>query len=204
MDAARAGAAMIGDKRRIGFEREVKQNFGEEKIRTLFGIDEECIFADPAETGALREITFKDRTGICVVAVLYWTPDLRLDELNEFFHPSWEDVVIVRALGVGCDMYLKFRRFDCTRLSARSAQREGRKWGRVRCSQHQNGFTFRQNLERVGAARAGAFVGEIVHVAVLILREPIFKCGIMRRRFRKRHASQDKSQLACFVFDRLF
>lgn len=36
------------------------------------------------------------------------------------------------------------------------------------------------------------------------LREPVFKCGVMRGWVRESHASQGKPQLARFVFDALF
>lgn len=39
---------------------------------------------------------------------------------------------------------------------------------------------------------------------MMTLREPMFECGVMRRRVRKSRASQEKSQLARFVFDELF
>lgn len=39
---------------------------------------------------------------------------------------------------------------------------------------------------------------------MMSLREPVFKRGVMRGRFRKSHASEEKSQLARFIFDNLF
>ena len=108
MDAARAGAAMVGDEGRIGFEREVKQNFGYEKIGTLLGINETSIFADPADARALSEVTFENWASVCIVTVLYWTSNLRLNELNEFLHPSRDDIVIISALSVGGDASLTF------------------------------------------------------------------------------------------------
>lgn len=65
------------------------------------GIDETGISTDPSDACALCEIALEDGTGIRIVAVLYWTSNLPLDEFNEFFHSGREDVVIVFAAGVG-------------------------------------------------------------------------------------------------------
>jgi len=137
-DAARARAAVIGDERRVGFEREIEKNLGEQKIRALLRMDEAGVFADPADTGALGEITLKDGTRVCIPAVPYRTPNLLLDKLNEFFHPREEDVVVISAARVGGDPAL-----------TPSPSPRGRG---VRRGKDQDGFTFGENLTRVGAA----------------------------------------------------
>lgn len=71
-------------------------------------------------------------------------------------------------------------------------------------SKNYDGLTFRQNLVWVGAAGTGALAGEIIHGAVMPFYEPVFECGVVWGWVRSCHASQDESQLACFVFDRLF
>ena len=55
----------------------------------------------------------------------------------------------------------------------------------------------------VRAARAAAFFGKIIHRAVFVLIEPFFKNVVVKRRLRRSNASQDKSQLARFVFNGL-
>lgn len=70
--------------------------------------------------------------------------------------------------------------------------------------QYKDGFTFGEDLFRVGAADAAAFFGEILHCAVQVLVEPFFKDVVMRGWLRRSNASQDESQLARLVFDRLF
>src|SRR5688572_29476020 len=103
-DATPAGAAVIGDKRWIRLKREIKKNFGEQKIGTLLWINKTGVPADPADASALGKITLKDGARVRVPAILYRTPDLFFDELNEFFHPSRENIVIVISPGVGGDV----------------------------------------------------------------------------------------------------
>ena len=56
----------------------------------------------------------------------------------------------------------------------------------------------------VCAAGAASFFREILHCGVHVLVEPIFKDVVMSGRLARSNASQDKSQLARFVFDGLF
>ena len=56
----------------------------------------------------------------------------------------------------------------------------------------------------VCAACAAAFFGKIIHRAVFVLIEPFFKDVVVKRRLRRSNASQDKSQLARFIFNGLF
>ena len=63
----------------------------------MFGMDETGVLANPADAGALRKIAFQNGAGIGIPAVLYRTPDLLLDKLDEFLHPLREDIVIVIA-----------------------------------------------------------------------------------------------------------
>ena len=51
---------------------------------------------------------------------------------------------------------------------------------------------------------AGSFGGEVIHVPMMALREPLFECGVMRGRVRSCNASEGESQLVGFVFDDLF
>jgi hypothetical protein len=74
LDAACACAAMVGDERQIRFEFEIEQDFRYKKIRTNLGVDKAGIFADPSDARLLRKIAFEDWAGVCVVAVLYRTP----------------------------------------------------------------------------------------------------------------------------------
>jgi hypothetical protein len=59
-----------------------------------------------------------------------------------------------------------------------------RSGGLVVCREHEDGSALGENLFRVGTAGARAFFGEIVHAAVMSLREPVFEGGVVRRRFR--------------------
>ncbi len=68
------------------------------------GMDETGILTDPAEAGALSEITLQDRTGICVPPVQYRTADLFLYKLNQLFHSLGQDIMIIIALGVSSDL----------------------------------------------------------------------------------------------------
>src|SRR5215212_10306870 len=94
-DATPAGAAMIRYKRWIRFKNQIQKDFGEQKIRAMFWVDKTGVFSDPANAGALCEITLKDGTGVCVATVPDWAANLLLNKLNEFFHPGREDIVIV-------------------------------------------------------------------------------------------------------------
>lgn len=100
-DATRACAAMVGDEWRIGLEFEVEKNFGDEKIRALFWMDEASVLSDPADARALGEIAFEDGTGIRVISILYRMFYLLLDEADELLHSSGEDSVIIFAARVG-------------------------------------------------------------------------------------------------------
>ena len=115
-DTTRAGAAVIGDERRIRFKGEIEKDFGEQKIRAVLWINETGILADPANARTLGEITLKDGACVAVPAVFYRTSDLLFDKLNEFLHPSGEDIMIVISPGIGGDFASRFLRFDYTRL----------------------------------------------------------------------------------------
>src|SRR5688572_26614312 len=94
---------MIGDQRRVRFEPEIKQNFGEKEIGAMGGIDKAGIFADPADAGALGEIPLEERTRVGIPAVLNRTPNLLFDKFNKGLHSRWQDVVIICAAGIGSD-----------------------------------------------------------------------------------------------------
>src|SRR5688500_7818695 len=131
-DAARACATMISDHRKVWFESQVKQDLGKQKVGALFWINETGVFADPPDAGALGEITFKDGTGIGVIAVPDRTSSLLLDKLNEFLHARGQNVMIVRTPGIGGNA-----RFALTLPALR--------WRGIRCSENQNGFALRKN-----------------------------------------------------------
>ena len=67
----------------IIFKFNVEKNFREQEGRTGIGMNEHGIFADPAETGALRQFAFEDGAGISVIAVGNGMPDLLFDELDD-------------------------------------------------------------------------------------------------------------------------
>ena len=71
-------------------------------------------------------------------------------------------------------------------------------------AKHEDGFAVGEDLFGVGAAGAGAVGGEVGHVGVMTLREPVFKGGKMRRRVGSRHTGQDESQPVRFVENGLF
>src|SRR6266498_469004 len=54
-NAACTRAAVIGDERWVRFEFEIEENFGEQKIRSMFGMDETSILANPANACTLRK-----------------------------------------------------------------------------------------------------------------------------------------------------
>lgn len=145
----------------------------------MLWMDETGVFANPAEAGTLGEITLKDRTAICVPAVLYRTSNLLFDKLNEFLHARWENIVIVVAQSVGGDASLALL------LSG-----EG-----VRGSQNENGFTLGKDFARVRATGTGTIIGKIIHRAMMPLYEPVFECGVVWGWFRSCHASQEESEL---------
>ena len=70
--------------------------------------------------------------------------------------------------------------------------------------QYKDGFALGQDLFQVCATGSAAVLGQIVHCAVHVLVEPIFKDIVMCGRLGRSNASQDESQLARFVFDGLF
>lgn len=146
------------------------------------------ILADPADAGPLGEIPFEDGTRIGIPAVRYRPPNLRLDEPDQFLHPCRQDVVIVAAPGIGGDRTpISYPLFSGRMI--------------VRRRQNKDGLAFRQDGAWVGAAGPRTFAGQVIHRAVMSLRDPVFECGIMGRRFRSRHASQDESQLVRFRLD---
>jgi hypothetical protein len=67
VEAAAAGATVIGD-RGIGFEIKGEDEFTDQKPRAVTGVDEEGVFADPAEAGGGGEVTFEDGAGVAVGA----------------------------------------------------------------------------------------------------------------------------------------
>src|ERR1044072_7864435 len=164
-DAACAGTTMIRDERRIGFENQIKKDFGQQKIRAMVWMEKKGILADPADACTLSEITFKDGTGIRIPAIPDWTSNLLLDKLNKFLHPCREDVMIVVAPGIGGD------------LTPSPSPHGG--WRRVRSGQYQNRFTFWQDCMRVRAAGPGTISGKIIHCAMMSLSEPVFECREM-------------------------
>jgi len=72
------------------------------------------------------------------------------------------------------------------------------------CSQHKDRFTFGEYLFGVGATKAGTIFGKIIHPAVMSMRKPLLKCGVMRRWVGCGNAAEGKPQLRCLVFDGLF
>ena len=81
-DAACACAAVIGDDGFIGFEFDAEQDFSQKKCGACLGIDEHGVFADPAETCTLREITFEDGTCVGVIAIGDGMTELFFDEFD--------------------------------------------------------------------------------------------------------------------------
>src|SRR5262245_22081701 len=100
-DAARTTTAVIGCKRRVGFEWQVERDFRQQEIRAMFGMDETCVLANPANACALGKIAFQDGAGIGIPAVRNRTSDLLLDELDEFLQSHGEDVVVICVSGIG-------------------------------------------------------------------------------------------------------
>ncbi len=67
-------------------------------------MDETGVFADPANACTLGKVTFEYGAGVGIPAVFYRTSNLLLDKLDEFLHAGGEDIMIVRAPGVGGDL----------------------------------------------------------------------------------------------------
>ena len=83
-ETTRACAAVIGDDGFVGFEFDAEQDFSQEKCGAYFGVYEQGIFSDPAETCALREITFEDGTCVCIKTVGDGMTELFFDEAYNF------------------------------------------------------------------------------------------------------------------------
>ena len=81
----------------------------------------------------------------------------------------------------------------------RNASRDFRIWD----GKDENGFTFRENLFGIGTADAIAFFGEVVHCTVFARIDPFFENTVGCKCLARSNASQDKSQLARFVFNGL-
>ena len=79
MNAARAGAAVIGSKGWIGVESEVEKYFRKQEIRAFLRMDETGVPADPADARPLGEVALEDGTRVGVPAVLHRTPNLLLN-----------------------------------------------------------------------------------------------------------------------------
>ena len=71
-------------------------------------------------------------------------------------------------------------------------------------AQYKDGFTFGKDLLWVCAAGAASLGGEIIHGSMHVRVEPCFENAVIFRRLRRSNASQDESQLACFIFNGLF
>src|SRR5262245_33504976 len=64
IDARAASATVFGDLRWIDWQWQIRINFTEKKPRAGAAVDQHRIFADPAETGFLREAAFQYRRAI--------------------------------------------------------------------------------------------------------------------------------------------
>jgi hypothetical protein len=82
VDAAGAGAAVIGGEGFVGFEFDAEQNFGKQECGASLRVDEHGVFADPAQTCALGKFTFEDGTCVGVITIGDGMPDLFFDELT--------------------------------------------------------------------------------------------------------------------------
>jgi hypothetical protein len=67
VDAAAAGAAVVGEGG-VGGEIEIEDHFAEEEPGAVVGVDEEGVFADPAEAGAGGEFALEEGAGVGVAA----------------------------------------------------------------------------------------------------------------------------------------
>ena len=113
----------------------------------MFWMDETGILADPADAGALSEVTLQNGTCVGVPAVLDCVPNLLFDKLDQFLHAPREDVMIVIAEGVGG--YVT-RDFSLT-LSFGHPSPAGRGVWR---GKHKDGFALGEDFTRVRAAEA--------------------------------------------------
>jgi hypothetical protein len=185
---------VVGGERRVGFEFEAEQDFGEEEIGAFLRMDEAGVFADPAEAGALGQVAFEERAGVGVVTVGDGMPDLRFDELDEALQARREDEVVVFAEGVGGD----------TTLDLTPGPSPGRRGEKIWSAEDEDGLTFRQEQARVGAHGAGAVCREVGHVGVMAAGEPVFKKFYVRSGVGSRHTGQDESQPVRFFKNGLF
>lgn len=155
---------MVGGEGGIGFKGKAEEDFGEQEVGPLPGVDEAGVFADPAQACALCEVAFEDGASIGVVTVRNRMPYLIFEKLDESGKPRGNEGVVVYAPGI-----------------AGNAPTQGGGcclgWGLsgwVANPQHQDTRTVWQNLARIGAADAGALMGQIGHFTMKPGVQPAF------------------------------
>ncbi len=159
-EAGRAAAAVIGG-RRIGRERQVREEFAQHEQRARAGIDQVGVLADPAEPGIARERFLQYRGRIDEGAIAE-AADRFLDAVRELLQPAAHDVVIVAAEGVARDVGAFAVGEDLLRRGAVGSQAVHAHRQHAQRARHQFG--------RVRALAAVAL--HVVHVAVHAGIEP--------------------------------
>ena len=95
-NATGAGAAIHSCEGSIWSQREIHEQFREEKPRTLRPVDEVGVLAKPAQPSMMCQLTLKQWTGVHTRAVLPVThPEFLLNAVGQFPELGTEDLVVV-------------------------------------------------------------------------------------------------------------
>jgi tRNA threonylcarbamoyladenosine biosynthesis protein TsaE len=95
IDAGRAAAAMVGD-RRVGSQRQVGEQFTKEEIRSRLAIQQQGVLAAPAQSAVSRQADLHHRRRVGEGPIVEIT-HLLADAIGEFLQPGPQQLVVIAA-----------------------------------------------------------------------------------------------------------
>ncbi len=90
---------MLADMRRVDRQGQVDEQLGQEKVTAGFAVEQQCVFADPAQPGLFGQGLFQDR-GTVDESPVAERADRLLDAVGQKLHALAHQLVVVPAQGI--------------------------------------------------------------------------------------------------------
>ena len=190
LDTPRARAAGVRLTLRRRLQRQGRDHLAEQQIAAHARLDQQRVLAHGAEAGALGVLALQHGSGIDARAERLLGEHRRQFIAQRMEALADDDVVIVAARIAGNPAASAARRTVETVIAATVV---------VAVGHTDDGFRPRHQLAGIGAQLGVA--GEVLHLAVAALLEPLGQLARVGGRLSRRHAGQGEAHLAAAIED---